>query len=657
MTVKGKNYSPGLDGARGVFVVGFIAYHFGISQLAGMWVVINHFFILSGFLIVRLLVQEYERYGNIDVLGFYGRRVRRLVPALLAVLAFVGLYGAFIAEGGQRRKIGGDMLATLGYVMNWRLIAQGDQYFGDQGAPSPLRHAWTLAIEEQFYLIVPVLIIGLFALAGRRRSVVVGALVAGSLLAVLWTMQLGFPDRAEHSRVYYGTDARAQSLLLGAAVGAWRARRRSGPGPWPIPRWLLEVGGAVGVIGSMACFWLVTPYTSWMYSGPGQLIFGLASVAIILTCADAGRSVVKTFFSWEPFAWIGRRTYGLYLWHWPIFIALSPVLGDSASVVFVVCMALTFVAADLSFRYLETPILAHGVRGLLPRVRQPVLVALVPVVAIAVASYGLVRTAPPSQAEMAASGQAPTLDSLPDLVEGQPTYQPEAPARIGVHGDSVPYYLVERLPADTFPGVHVDNLAGEGCDLLDEPISYAPGLRKETETWCADLKKDWPTTFSANGDEVLLIFASPLTEMPHLVEGERLWLDDKAFLTVITDKLEELRSEAIDAGAEQVQVVNVPCRVVPDDIPDEIRAGLTSEPEKVKEFKDPKIINTLIDDWAATHDDVAVVDLDGALCADGFVDKVAGIPLYNDFLHYSPEATPLLWKWLLGQVSTNYADR
>ena len=188
MAGAGRGYSPGLDGARGVFVVGFIAYHFGLSQLAGMWVVINHFFILSGFLIVRLLVQEYERHGDIDILAFYVRRARRLIPALLVVLAFVGLYGAFVAEGGQRRKVGGDMLATLGYVMNWRLILQGDEYFGDQGAPSPLRHAWTLAIEEQFYLVVPVLILLLFAVAGRRRrSLVVGALVVASLLAVLWT--------------------------------------------------------------------------------------------------------------------------------------------------------------------------------------------------------------------------------------------------------------------------------------------------------------------------------------------------------------------------------------------------------------------------------------------------------------------------------------
>ena len=479
MAGAGRGYSPGLDGARGVFVVGFIAYHFGLSQLAGMWVVINHFFILSGFLIVRLLVQEYERHGDIDILAFYVRRARRLIPALLVVLAFVGLYGAFVAEGGQRRKVGGDMLATLGYVMNWRLILQGDEYFGDQGAPSPLRHAWTLAIEEQFYLVVPVLILLLFAVAGRRRrSLVVGALVVASLLAVLWTWQLGFPDDAEHPRVYYGTDARAQSLLLGAALGAWRARSRTGREPWAIPRWVLEVGGVAAVVGSMACFWFVTPYTPWMYSGPGQLVFGLASAVLILVCADPQHSVVKSVFSWEPFAWVGRRTYGLYLWHWPIFVALSPVLGSSVPVVFVVCMALTFGAADLSYRYLEQPVLRHGVRGILPRVRRPGLVALVPVVVIAVASFGLVRTAPPSQAEIVASGQTPSVDALPDLVDGQPAYQPDAPARIGVHGDSVPYYLVQRLPAQTFPGVRVDNLAGEGCDLLDEPISDAPGLRR-----------------------------------------------------------------------------------------------------------------------------------------------------------------------------------
>ncbi|MHA7125367.1 acyltransferase family protein [Janibacter indicus] len=656
MAQAGRQYSPALDGARGVFVVALLAYHFGLSQLAGMWVVINHFFIFSGFLIVRLLVQEYERHGDIDVLGFYRRRIRRLLPALLAVLAFVAVYGALFAEGGQRRRIGGDLLATLGYVMNWRLIAQGDEYFGDQGAASPLQHAWTLAIEEQFYLVVPVLIITLFALAGRRRRrVVVAALVLGCLASVLWTWHLGFPEQADHGRVYYGTDARAQSLFLGAALGAWRAPRRIGPGLWRIPRRGLEVLGVAGLVGSISCFWFVTPFTPWMFSGPGQLLFGLAGAGIVLACADRQRSAVQSFFSFAPFAWAGRRTYGLYLWHWPIFVALSGVVG-SGPLLFVLCMVATFVVADLCYRYLEVPVLAKGVRGLLPRTRRPLLLALTPVVVIAVAAFGLVRTAPPPQADVTAES-APSLQSVPDLVEGQPGYRPDAPARIAVHGDSVPYYLVQRLPAETFPGVRVDNLAGEGCDLLDEPISFAAGLRKETEPWCADLKKEWPDTLAANGDEVFVIFASPLTAMPHLVDGERLWLDDPAFRRVITDKLEQLRSQAVGAGVEQVQVVNVPCRVVPDDIPDEIRAGLEDEPEKVAEFKDPKVINRLIDRWADTHDDVEVIDLDGALCTEGFTDEVAGMQLYNDFLHYSPEVTPTLWKWLLGQVSANYADR
>ena len=119
-----------------------------------------------------------------------------------------------------------------------------------------------------------------------------------------------------------------------------------------------------------------------------------------------------------------------------------------------------------------------------------------------------------------------------------------------------------------------------------------------------------------------------------------------------------MREEALDAGAKQVQIVNVPCRLPPDDIPDEVQAVLESEPQMLAEYKNPEILNGLVESWAETHpDDVRVVDLDGALCADGYPEELHGVQVYNDFLHFSPEVTPMLWKWLLGQVSRNYADR
>ncbi|MGO1165608.1 MAG: acyltransferase family protein [Janibacter sp.] len=647
-------YSPALDGLRGVFILLFIAFHFGLTALEGMWVTINLFFVLSGFLIVRLLTAEQVRYGSIDVLAFYRRRIRRLVPALLVMLTAVSVWGALLAPDGVRRKLGGDVLATLGYFMNWRLIAQGDQYFGTAGGASPLRHAWTLAIEEQFYLLAPLVLIALFALA-RSRRVIIGVLLGGAVLSALWTAQLGFHDQADYPRVYYGSDTRAQALFIGAAIGVLAgpiSRKRRAP---DLPMPLIQIGGLIGLVSSVISFAFVTPYSGWMFNQGGMLAFGIGSALLVLACADRRPNATRSVFAWRPLAFVGERTYGLYLWHFPIYQALegTPV-GDNALVIFVVSMALTVAVAHLSYTYLEEPIIARGIRGILPRIRRPLVASLVPVALVAVLGVGLARTAPEAQDP----GQAASAGELPDIVAGQPVYEPGAPARVGVLGDSVPYYLAKRFPEGQFPGVSINNHAREGCDLLDEPISWAPGLSKKTEPWCETQKREWPTDLAKGEDQVLLLFASPLVGLPHIVDGERLWLDDPRLRRIITERFETIYTQATEAGAEQVQIVNVPCRIPPDDIPEEVQEVLDSEPALLKEYKNPAILNGLISDWAQKHPtDVEVVDLDGALCADGYPETIHGLPVYNDFLHFSPEATPMLWKWVLGQVSDNYATR
>ena len=156
-------------------------------------------------------------------------------------------------------------------------------------------------------------------------------------------------------------------------------------------------------------------------------------------------------------------------------------------------------------------------------------------------------------------------------------------------------------------------------------------------------------------DEVLLVWASPLLAVPHIVDGERLWLDDPAYRDLITERLDTVRTEALDAGAKQVQIVNVPCRKpVESSIPEEFRVVFDSSPEIVTEYKEPTKINALVKRWADSHDDVELVDLHGALCSDGYPEEIDGIQVFNDYLHFSPEATPMIWRYVLGEVSTNY---
>ncbi|GAA8847171.1 acyltransferase family protein [Helicobacter pylori] len=644
-------YSPALDGVRGLFMLCFMAYHFGVDQLAGMWVCINLFFVLSAFLITRLLVEERVQHGDIDVWAFYRRRARRLLPGLFLVLTFVLVYAVLWADDAVRRKIGGDVLATLGYVMNWRLIAEGDQYFGTKGGESPLRHAWTLAIEEQFYVLVPFVILGLMLWARTRRRMAL-VLLAGAVASAVWTAVVGFHDASDYPRVYYGTDTRAQALFIGAALGVWLAPGRGGALP-SFSRPVVAVAGVVGVVSSVFSFVVVGPYSGWMFNLGGMFFFALGSALLVIACVDERPSWVHAIFGWQPLAHAGRLSYGLYLWHWPIWLAVgNGRLTDNAIIEFVLCAVLTIGIAQLSYQYIERPVIKRGVRGLLPSVRTPVVATLLPVVLLAGAGLAVASSAPTAPAEpTVAVPQGPP----PKIVAGQPSYREGEPARIGVFGDSVPFFLVDRFPQETFPGVTLDNYSREGCDLLSEPISWAPGFQMGNEPKCTAMKKEWPQEFKSNGDDVLLIWASPLLAVPHIVDGERLWLDDRAYLDLIRSRWDRLRRQALDAGATQVQIVNVPCRKpVKDSIPEEFRVVFDSNPAIVKEYKEPKRINRLVEQWADSHDDVQVVDLHGALCSDGYPEEIGGIKVFNDYLHFSPEATPMIWEHVLGQVSRNY---
>ncbi len=651
-------YAPALDGVRGLFMLFFMAYHLGFHALEGIWIAINLFFTLSAFLIVRLLVAEHSRYGDVDVKAFYIRRVRRLLPALLTLIAFVALWWGVLGDADSRRRIGGDILATLGYVMNWRLVAEGDQYFGTAGGASPLRHAWTLAIEEQFYVRVPFLVMALLAAFRRRRNLAVLALLLGAVLSALWTAVLGFHDASDYPRLYYGTDTRAQALFLGAALGLWMAPDRRGRTPRALdPRLVLGLG-LVGFFAMLLAPVLIDAYTGWMFNAGGMLLFGLTSLGLVYACVDPQRNPLQTFLSWRPLTHTGRLSYALYLWHWPIALILEKAFGGLGVASVVVGTVVTYAIAHVSYTSLVRPIIKHGTRGVLPRVRRKNLaaVALVPVVATACVGVALAATAPPAVDPAGDQHQA-APGPVQKLLDDQVDYVPGKPERVGGYGDSVPFFMVERFPKDAFPGVTLDNFGREGCDILAEPMSWAEGFSMGNEPLCTELKETWPQKFEENGDDVLLIFMSPLLAVPHVVDGERLWLDDPAYRKVITGRLDTLRKEAKGAGAEQVQLVNVPCRKpVPQSIPEEFRVVFEQSTHIVEEYKEPKRINALIDGWAKKHKDVEVIDLHQALCSDGYPEEMNGVQIYNDFLHFSPEATPMLWTWILGQVSEKYAE-
>ena len=225
-------HQPALDGLRGVAVVAVLLYHGGVSAAGGGFLGVDVFFALSGFLITSLLLAERASTGRIDLKAFWGRRARRLLPALLVVLVFVAVYAAVFARPGELDRIRQDGLSTLLYLANWRMIFGGQSYFESFEAPSPLRHTWSLGIEEQWYLVWPLvvaLVLAWWRGAGRRALGVMCAVLAAASAVAMAVLASGADDP---SRAYYGTDARAQGLLLGAllAVVPLRSGRCGGPG-------------------------------------------------------------------------------------------------------------------------------------------------------------------------------------------------------------------------------------------------------------------------------------------------------------------------------------------------------------------------------------------------------------------------------------------
>ena len=468
-------YMPGVDGLRAVAVIAVLLYHANFGWIPGGFLGVEVFLVISGYLITSLLLLEWLRTGSVDLKDFWIRRARRLLPALFVLLTLTATAAMIFARDALYR-MGEDVLAALSYSTNWVMIFRQESYFEAFGRPPLLRHLWSLAIEEQFYLVWPlVFTVGMFLLAKHSRGlrttvarflgIVVVGIVAST--ALMWFLFVPFEDP---SRVYFGTDTRAAGLLVGVALAfVWQPWRFNG---------LLQRRGtiALNIAGFAALAFLLldllrmAEFDSFLYRG-GFLVTSLLT-AVVLAVTVHPQGALNAVLGTKPLVWVGKRSYGLYLYHWPIFMLLRPGIDVMwpTWVTLTVQFSLTFAVAEVSYRWIEQPIRRQGfkvwlgwVLGPLNR-RSPQAAAAWPIVAAVFViglTIGLVRggSAPPLAEAVAASAEGG------EEVVGDPAAVLAVP--------TIPDVVLDEAATDpaTVDGVSIEDVARQRADEAPRTIA------------------------------------------------------------------------------------------------------------------------------------------------------------------------------------------
>ncbi len=423
---------PAVDGVRGAAVAAVLLFHAG--HLTGGWLGVDLFFVLSGFLITTLLLGEHAGRGTISLSAFWARRARRLLPAVLLMLIGVGVYALVVAAPGALDQIRADALATLGYAANWRQIAHGHSYWDLFRSPSPLEHTWSLAIEEQFYLIWPLVLVVVFW--WRRSAPAVLAVSLVGIAASFTAMLLQYSPGSDPQRVYLGTDTRASSILIGAALAALVAV--TGWTPRRMRRAVLEVLGLLGA-GFLGWAWLrLSGSTPAVYEGLLLACSG-AAVLVIAAVAHPSRGLLARVLSFQPLRALGWISYGVYLWHWPVYLVLdTQQVGLTGWALTGVRIATTLAIAVASYVLVEAPIRHGALAGWRIRVLTPVAVAATVVIVVVTTTVPVAPHTNPAVA-LRHLTQPASAQSVSGFA---PPTTPPRPFRLMVTGDSIAYRLM-----------------------------------------------------------------------------------------------------------------------------------------------------------------------------------------------------------------------
>jgi peptidoglycan/LPS O-acetylase OafA/YrhL len=633
-----------LDGIRALAVLAVLAAHAGIPFLPGGFIGVDVFFVLSGFLITSLLYQELAATGRVDLGAFWTRRVRRLLPAALAMLVAV-LAARRLFDPNSVAGLRGDALAAALWSSNWRFALQGTDYFALGATPSPLQHTWSLAVEEQFYLLWPLLLIACHAVMRRR---LLALSIAGVTVSVLATFMLA--SRASPGRIYFGTDTRAQELLAGAALAAllaptwqWRASdgNRRSPQPaarGPVPL-LLSVGGLAALTGIAIT----------ADGAPGEFRHGLLLLSALATTAllagvilDPGHPIAR-LLSTPPLVGIGRISYGLYLWHWPVYLVLDGArTGLHGYWLAALRVAVAGALACASFVLIERP--AQRVRV------QPW--RIITAAGTGVAAVVIAACITPAGAPQAAIVQQPPggLDRSPAASAMPAAAVPAAapwnannhgPLRVDVFGDSIAWTLMRYLPPT--PGMQFTDHTVLGCGIVTGgPYRYF-GTQYPDSPTCDAWPRRWRRQLRADHPDEVLLLVGRWETMDYLYQGQWQHIGDASYDRHLATLLNTAITLLGSTGAHVVVATEPYNRR--GEQPD---GSLYPEdnPQRVTDW------NRLLRVVASAHPGTQILDLNHELCPDGtFTWTVNGIQVRSDGVHLTPQGVQWLTPWLVRELN------